>query len=220
MGISRFGKRYDEKLEAAKRAAEAEEERLRNLTPKQLAAERVTEAAENIETLEETALVVGKALSKALQEVERQKNPIKVNAGGWFEAGSRQPAWAKYVKVKATYDFMKMGIDVEFSTGVRGPFEYFIPDEVLNEVSATTVTFQEWVMRVGRALYVLLKDGAPLTASGNQAPGQVLKEACEQLEATGVRMWSLGGSTSPSDYLSEADEEARAIESIKKALES
>lgn len=220
MAISRFGKRYSEKVEAARRAAEAEEERIRNLTPKQLAAEKVTQVAANMETLEATASALAKAVHKALVEVERQKNPIQVDPGGWFEAGSRQPAWAKYVKVKAEYDFMKMGIDLQFTNGVRGPWHYFIPEEELNEVSATTVTFQEWVMRVGRALYVLLKDGAVLTTANNVPVPQVIQEACEQLEATGVTMWSLGGTTGPTAYLSQADEEARAIESIKRALES
>lgn len=217
MGISRFGKRYDEKLKSAMQRAIDEEERLRNMTP----AEKVSEAAANFELLEQTGEVLSKALVKALKEVHRQKSAItKQGSGGWMETTTTNTAnvtgvnWTQGVHFKAVYDMPCDGYRLEASGSLTGPRKYFIGEESLNRHSATTVTFQEWIMKVARALYVLLRDGSDI--AGNAPLSQVVREAMEQLEFAGVQMVTADG------YLtsrSEAEELDEAIASIKRTLD-
>jgi hypothetical protein len=215
MGISRYGKRYEEKLASAEAAAEAEEERLRNLTP----ADQVSEVVANIELLDRTGVALAKALRVALLDEERSKQAITsipTSPNGWMESKSTGVrTWAKLTDFTAEYVMEPNWYYVGIGGPVTGHRHYVVPDEVLNHHSRTSVTFQTWVMKVARALYVTLQ-ARELVHSDNTTPiPEVTREALEQLEDAGVQL-----ATANRQRISTQDvyDEADAIESIKKAL--
>lgn len=236
MGISRFGKRYDEKIAAAKAAEDAERERVANLTPEELAAERVSAAADDWEVTVKVGDALAKSLKVALQEVEKkvEKRSVATTSadnGGWMESnfigGRPVPKWATWIQIANEFSLDRWGYDVhikkiDMSAPMRldGPRKYFFGDDVLTKNSTTPKAYGDWLMRVAGAMYELLSNPwfGRVAAEGNM-PGNfkpsvqpdIVREALEQMEHLNVQVLGL-------EERVRVDEEAEAIASIKRTL--
>lgn len=222
MGISRFGKRYDERIAAAKAAEDAERERIVRMTPQELAAERVTEAARDWEMTEKVGESLVNSIKVGLKEVERKKKAERVAAqtssNGWFEANgsSMFGDWAATCVVKPKFEFDRWGYSIHVTAvNCYGLKDYFFGEDVLMRNSTSTKDYEAWMLGACTAMHVLVGDpwfervAAERNAPGNFAP----TVRPESVDVALLQMQTLGIYVDGLDEVRE-DDEARAIASI------
>jgi hypothetical protein len=235
--ISRFGKRYEERVAAASAAERAEQERLAARTPAQVAADAVTEAAYDWEMTTKLGDSLASAFQVGLREIETRRIKAQVSTrqaqGGWIESNltvshpvglSGGEGWARQCTVKAHYDIARMGYALTIMNAIDcyGPKKYFVGEEVLQRNATSTDTYESWMLGACNAMYTLISDrwfkvlAAERASAANFKPSvrpQAVNDAVLQLEAM-----NLGIDDDAIETRVRVDEEAAAIASIKRTL--
>lgn len=225
--ISRFGKRYEERLEAAEARAREDAEREANMS----ASEKITRAAENIDTYLKVAEQLSTALAKA---IDRRRGDSL-----WLESWSVESV----ARVDARC------YDITFTLHDR-TLRYRVLEERLAEATQTVQQFHDWINAIAARIVELEGKGRPsmqdarkpATASGSWLRGAITNQpVTRSSDASGWLEVNVTSSTAASQQSTPArdpeeiyeelaslglisldaytpEEEAAAIESLRQAL--
>lgn len=179
MGISRWGKRYDEAIErAGKRMCDFNPDKTCILVMKDgngvccreydqyeppSPADQVSQFVEEMETLEQTAASLAKSLASTLNNLDTESRRKKSVSGkrdnnDWYEAVTTTtfnspPPLFKRFEVLAAWDMPRDGCQIEVQVRDSNKWGFFVAAEALDEHTTTSMKYFTWLKAVGVEIF-------------------------------------------------------------------